>query len=454
MTGNRQRTAAPRGTLLGRTQQQREYKLAHHYLVLHPEEFTSARVSDSDFCAVPYLGELWDRAKSAAPGWTFVDLVKPLEWDTYKGEIDTLTSAEMFSARAQIGQLEAKVIETNAVRSAVIETRGAVQDVIEGKLERDQLMALFERVLQRLRSCGDDRWVSLRDAAHAVARDLLEAQSGKKPLVVEMPLPSLMAAVGGWRRGRVHMIQAITSGHKTTLARMAVEHVASVVGEPAVYISLEDTEQDLAARSIAERSRGKIEVRHLVSGDMPDREGKLQALIRVITEIDNTDPKMLIRHQSLTLSQVVSLLHEAASRGAVLAAIDFFQLIRPDSGGEADTDFWLVAASRLQSAAIQTGMALVLCVQPTQEATKRAMSQNHVLGLGDMRGGSAISQAAYGVLSLGFKLDNDGKRMRDRIYCFVQKWKSASPGQALRFYLDAAHDTIAEWNPPYSKSGD
>ena len=438
------------GILLGETHREREYRLAHHYLVAVPEDYTAARVSEYDFHAVPFLGQMWERAKTAKVGWSHVDLVRLNEWDTYKIQLDRLTSLEMFTQRSRIDHLESQVLEASALRLVVMDTRTAIDGIITGTMEREDMLGVLERGLARLRACGDEHWITLREAAHGVAKEAMEAQKSEQPLTVEMPLPSLDVHLGGWRRGRLHMIQAITSGHKTTLARMAAEHVASNLGQTSAYISLEDTPFDIAARSIASRSKKQLEVGSLVSGNFVDSPDGIRTMVGVISNLDETDPQLIIRHESLTISQCVARLHESASRGAVLAVIDFFQLIRPDSGGDYDQEFWLVAANRLQKAALDTNMALVLCVQPTQEATKRATQTNYMLGLGDMRGGSAIPQAAYGVLSLSFRLDDNGKRCKNELYIAPQKWKSAQTGKAMRFYVDGAFDTISEWDPPYA----
>jgi replicative DNA helicase len=288
----------------------------------------------------------------------------------------------------------------------------------------------------------------LREAAHEAIKNAIDASKGKIELTLPMPWQTLQTALKGWPLGRMVMVMAITSGHKTTLGRKAAEFEAEREGGCSAYISLEDPASHLAARTLAERSMGMTTVGEIMSGDI-GREDKLTSMMDTMERIDKRNPQMMIKHETLTLNQCVSRVYEAARKGAKLVVVDFFQLLKKDDMRMHDVSFWESAANSLQRAALECNVCLVLLVQPTQEGTKRVMQANTCLGPGDIRGGSAIAQAAFGLLVLSFELeevDGELKRIRDRIHIVAQKWKSADVGTTMLFKLDGAYDLIEEWD--------
>lgn len=427
----------------------REIAVANYFLCSYPEKLSSATITSQDFVALPEIGMWWDQALSfEAEGrsWAYLDATHGHGAFTSTGAEtsmgDIVMDAGLTCMPHQMPLFQRQMREARMLRSVALELRNALED-IDGGATTDDVSGRLDRMLGVLREHNTEGWIRLGEASKQVAREYCEALASGVPLTIPMPLQGLQDELDGFPLGTVVMIHAITSGHKTTLARMAAEHAANLKTK-AAYLSLEDSPQHIAARSMSSRSGGAFTVRDLLTAKKG--EEITAGIIEAADEAAKRDVPLWIRHEGMTVTKCVARIYEAASKGCKLVAIDFFQLLEPDGKTGDWTQFWMAAANAIRNAARKTGVCVVLCVQPTQDATRKAEELGRLLGLGDIRGGSSINQAAFGLLTLAFEYTESGQRVPGVIKISVTKWKTGTPGALLTFDLDAAYDLISD--PP------
>lgn len=422
----------------------RELAVANFYLVNNPEQFAKATVYECDFQAHPRIGDWWARAaelnEEDGRVWTLNDLPRAEEW--HSDLLNELIDASTAYIPSHIPLLEAAMRSDSLLREVIGDVGSIPYGVRDGSLDTHDVTEMLARGLAKLRSHDTGGWVRLAEAARKAATDYCDAVSGKIKLTLPLPLQSLQDALGGLPVGKLVMVQAITSGHKTTLVRLMMEHLAWI-DTPTAYITLEDSAEHLAARTIASRGDGSFAVRQIMTGEKLD-DRAMSAFIHAADKVIGKDPPLLIRHEALSLRKCITRIHEAVAKGAKAVGVDFFQLLTPDDPRTPEVAHWARTAQALQAVALELGVPLVVAVQATQEATKKAEDAGRAVGLGDIRGGSAISQAAFGVLSLAFPMDDDGRRVPGKITIIPRKWKTAQTGIPIRCDLLAGQDIIAD----------
>ena len=101
-------------------------------------------------------------------------------------------------------------------------------------------------------------------------------------------------------------------------------------------------------------------------------------------------------------------------------------------------------SNELQATAKRLRVPILATVQPTQAATREQLRSKRPLTKADIRGGSAIAQAAYGVLIFNRVFVEGEDTINPRfIDCVVDKWKHASI-RSIRLRVDPAKDTISD----------
>lgn len=448
----RQAPSATYAAFMTPESREREICVANHFLSVHPEKFPAAVVSEFDFIACPYLGAWWERAReltSDGREWGLVDLPSRADWDASEGgksRVEVVMDAAMRYSPHHIARMQRQLQESAALRTVAMEAQAGITAILGGRATAEDAMSWLDRSLRMLRQSSAEGWIRLSEAAKRAGEDYTRAIESGEPLTLPMPLASLQERLGGWPLAKLIMIQAITSGHKTTLARMAAEHVA-MLGITAAYLTLEDTPQHIAARSLSASSEGFFTVGELLSATKGDRIAS--GIVHAIDKMEKADPPLWIRHESLTVQRCIARIYEAAAKGCKLIVVDFFQLLRgTEKGGDDAATFWANAAQSIQAAALETGACVLLCVQPTQGGSRAAEELGKILGSSDIRGGSAISQAAFALITLAFEYTGDPRRrVKGLIKLCPRKFKTAEAIDPILCRLDAAHDIIADLDP-------
>lgn len=409
-----------------------ERDLLVHVLYLQASPALSFRVEPEQIS--PNHGRFrgpWAAARSAeAKGetWSTVDVVSGDDLDY----LDRAASARVAMSDARIAGSQQTILEHASVQAAVARLDRVRAEARTGDLGHADMLRELHEITGDLEAFGAKGAVHWTDAAREWALEWGREFKDRK--AVPMPLPRMQAAYGGWRQGRLHFISAPTSTHKTTLARMAAVHAADA-GYPSVYWTLEDDNSAIVSRTMAAEVPLFTTDHAAHVGIERLTEGELATTMREIGEQQEKDRPLWLLDRPATSADISGQLRAMKAKyGIRLAVIDYFQLIRPDGRDEGHVDR---CAQAMHDLAKTLGIALIICVQPTQEATKKH-SQGGTLDTGDLRGGSSIGQAAFAVLTLNrvredIKLDRPGGRVvtipKGAIRLIVRKWKGGKRGQ-------------------------
>lgn len=427
--------------------------VAANYLIKNPEDFSKSIITHETFAANLQVGALWERAwtkETAGEKWEWHDLSNYWQFDESDTRSRTGWSPEdlvnilpkVVQSRAWIKAHEERMLEIRAMINLRVEMMNLSEGITSGEIDFQAASAVVAKMASSSLRSSVSTWESISIVSKRLCGQVVEVYEGKAEMTLPMHCRSMQHALGGWRLGRMVMIEAITSGHKTTIARQAAYRLACDHGMPAYVVTIEDPKEDIAARTVAEQSDGGVSVTELMTGKLDQKA--LGSMISTVNDIFDKNAPFFLDHRPLRIGQAVAAIHDAAARGAKMVCLDFFQLLNPDRpGAPKDTSFWEYAAGQLQAAASVAQVALIVTIQPTQEATREALAGTP-LSIGSMRGGSAIAQACFGVLALDFLYDDNKNRITDKINLTPHKWKSARTGATIVMALKAAFDSISD----------
>lgn len=433
------------------SQEAAERSVAAWYLVDKRAALESALVQARDFTAVRGLAGMWERAQALnAEGkreWLYYEL------GPYEQTQDVLGHAPNPGDAAVIARYEEAMVTATAKREA----SRSLQE-LAGKLRGgagvDEAIEALRAIQGRLEARGGTNAKDFHELAGDVAKRWLGGLEEKDIPTIPMPWRTLQRELGGWRRGKVHIILAVTSGHKTTMAREAAVSAAEK-GYRGLYFVLDDRAEDVVQRTLAAKVPG-LTVKMLATGirtveeqsahsgtyerDLTDRE--LVEVVHGMGQVADRDPPLPLRFvdgKKLKLREVLGLCRREAARGLDLVVVDYVQLVQPDEWRTPERQHYQEVAYAMQELAETLDVAVLLPAQTTQEGNKR-FKEGKKLGLGDIRGSVAWSQDAYGVLIL------DGPRPSNpnHITVMVKKWKQARKGIEVTLRVDGSKDTMRD----------
>ena len=327
----------------------------------------------------------------------------------------------------------------------------------------DEVLSAFDEISEAVHDQRPTLEIpTLDDAIRDLAQETVEAAKEGDVRGLPMHLKAMQETLGCWRLGRMHIISAVTSGHKSTLVRGALEHIAEQ-GYPSLLISYEDPNLDFAGRSLVSMEHSKFTTTQIMNADFgapSERPERLGEFIRQVELKRKNKIPMYLWDRTMYADQLISFMHRATRQlGLKAIGIDFLQLIRSEDPRVNTVDHLDRLANRLQIAAKDLGVALIVAAQPTQAATHAATKNNVAIGISDIKGASAISQACFGMLALHFPMtrvetqDNVGgrkhteveyERVEGKIMIIPRKWKSGKLAGAMTFACDGAHDLISD----------
>jgi replicative DNA helicase len=268
--------------------------------------------------------------------------------------------------------------------------------------------------------------------------------------VVPMPLRRLQEIIGGWRRGKLWMVEAITSGHKTTFARMAAWHAAKCGEQPLMW-AMEDSSEQIVQRTWAAEIR-EVDTRTFQMGQKPPvTEDEFAMVLDKLGRNLESDAarRLRIRDEGMPkLSRVLGLCSSEVARGCTMIVLDFFQLIQPDERPLSEEGHWYNCANSLQALAKDLDVPILCTCQPTQSAQRAQLETGKSLTISDIRGAAAISQAAWGILILNAagNSDQDSRawvRNPRKIEIVTAKNKAGPRGDGT-FTVLPEHDLITD----------
>lgn len=386
----------------------------------------------------------WEAAKQAPAGWNAGDLGI---------DLDSRTSlAAIQSSPREIVACEKRITRSWQLRFVRGECRKLTESIDRLEVSTpDEAISEVRRILSDAESGGVCDARTHRETGIALFAAWNAAIREGRERGIPLPHHALRQRLGSLRSGKLYMVGAITSGHKTTFARMCAWYCAKVVGVPALFWSLEDTAEEVSARTIAAEVQ-EADTRTFTADRIPDGlgPGDFERLLQNLGEHLDDEASQRLRYldePQPRLSRVLSRISAEVARGARFVVLDFMQLIRPDGDQTQETQHWFDVSNALAAAAKRLDIPILATVQPTQAATRSHVQHQQPLTLGDLRGGSSIAQSAYGVLLINRVWDEEGRVDRRQVEVEIAKWKSAPPGK-VRFDVTPHRDTLADSNRP------
>jgi replicative DNA helicase len=233
-------------------------------------------------------------------------------------------------ANAAHGVYYARIVREKAtLRNLLDAAEKIIVDVYESP---DEASEIIDRAEQRLlqihdRTLGHDRTHASKDVMLRVLDTLDRRRRGEGTSGLPTGFAALDDVTGGTRPGEVTVLAGRTSMGKTACASNITEHVALVVGEPVLYVSLEMSAEELGERLLASVARvDSHALRRGAYGDI-EEDRIVDASSRISAApltIDDTPTRSLL--------QIASLARRHKRRhGLGLLVLDYLQLIVPDN---------------------------------------------------------------------------------------------------------------------------
>ena len=419
-----------------------EIEVAAHYLVDRLRSVRGSRIQPEHFVADIRLKAAWEEAQrlqEISDDWL------PADIPTLRGKILEELHDKGGRRPPEIQRAEDRMLRTWSVwviRRAAESTVRAIDADDYGTLS--EMTSSLRQAMGEAEAGSASSAESSLDVCRQVVTTFADAWSGKGPSTVPMPLRALHEAVGGWRH-RLHLIGGIGSGHKTTLARMAWSH-AGKVGARALYWTFEDENTDISARDIAAHVAG-FDTKMLATGEGMSRvSGDGQAMMfAALDEYGRRDVLKRLFHIDTpvpTLGQVLGRIRGVAARGLDLVVLDYIQLIMPDTASkDGEYAHWRHVSAALAGLAKELKIAIVATAQITQDATRKAIGDDKAPGMGDLLGGAAVHQNAFGIIMLHRPKYKSGQPKQIQVR--VAKWKSGGTGMTVHG-LSPASDRIED----------
>lgn len=453
--------------LYGRQLYDAELSVASHYMHLPTAPLQESPIRPHHFECIPLLGELWERGLEMEAEGKKAELtafVMDEASGRYFDLVDTITDHVIRrGSTSMIGRLENQIIEAATLRMLRAAVSDIHLDIGDQNMGVDEVLTAFEGLAKRAREQRPELEIqTLGDAIDELAHKTVEAAEEGKIIGLPMPLPTMQDRLGGWRPGRMHIIAGITSGHKSTVLRMSLEHMAAE-GFPTLLVSYEDPNADFAGRSLVAQPGSEFTTTQIMNADFGPEGQRSERLAQFMRQVDSSPSRkipMYVWDKPMLVDELISFLYRATRQHKLRAiGIDFLQLIRANDSRVDVVAHLDQLANRLQGVAKDLNIALLVAAQPTQSATNNATKNNTAIGLSDVKGASAISQACFGLLTLHFPMDRiktessksgmkytdvEYERVPNRIMIVTRKWKSGSVTGAMTFHCDGAHDRITE----------
>lgn len=261
-----------------------------------------------------------------------------------------------------------------------------------------------EHVISTLKDLGESRYsggsvvegIQFGVAYEAAIREERERAANRKPLPI-FGLPTIDAATRQ-EAGTMTVIGAESYLGKTGLMTSAALATARL-GIGAVIVSVEDPLSKIVMRCAAEVSR--ISTRNMVNGSQLDRDEKVRAAQKELARV----PLWGRRLESRTLEGVLALIRWAATKGAKVLYIDYFQSVLMPGGGsqQTNTDRMNEGLYAMMACAAERNLHLVVLSQvKVDENRKRPLSGY------DLGESKKLKDAAANVVMFEF-----GKKKKD-----------------------------------------
>lgn len=407
-----------------------EKAVVGHYLVLRNDHPRSAGLEPAHFMDRKHR-EWWAKALTLDDFSPFDLGMSPWETTEYGGPESIVLASQM--PRLVAGMKKAWAIERVKWAAA-----NAVDDLKFDASRFDEVCATLLATVEEARSGFAAEGRTMAEIISEVADDWDEAVRSGVPQTLPMPIKAMQDALGGWQIGKVVMLGAKSSEHKTSFGRKACDTVAKA-GHTAMYWLMEDEDSDLGQRAVAERVP-QLDTRHLATGTVPkelrDNVGELYEQIKATADAEENRRIIVVDRRAPKLGTIGPEIGRLVAKyGVKFVVLDFAQLIVPDKGGK-NGDWWAHLSAWLHTLAAHYGVAMLVLGQFETQAVRDMAETGRAPRITDMYGGDTWRQNAFGCICMW-------KTGPTRLNFRVDKWKSGANGlEIMNVPVDPAHDRI------------
>jgi replicative DNA helicase len=331
-------------------------------------------------------------------------------------DVDGLAASDRFLAD-DVDEVE-NASRTRALSLAASETLGECDPPVGSAAE------LIERAAGRVSAlqlaAASTAYVRTSAEATNAALDAINAKiTGAYKPGIRTGLADLDAMVSELKPRTLFILAARPSVGKTALAHQIARHAAAA-GFPALFSSLEQSEEELATRAIAATAR--VDGKRLEEGRklQPDEVGRVMEAVDHLRDIGLRYDFQASSHTAMHIATTARRLQ--ADGGLKLVVVDYLQLVEPDDPKLNRNEQLDRITRRLRQMARELDVAVLALSQLNRDSEKGDRRPK----LSDLRESGAIEQHADGVLLLHRPGIPDGDV--DQIELIVAKQRNGPVG--------------------------
>ena len=292
----------------------------------------------------------------------------------------------------------AAIVKDKATLRALIRAGREIQELAQGAGDEDvQLLVVqAQKALQAVDGRADmeefQRW---RDVLGQTIEELgKQMEDERHTLGISSGIQRLDSTISGWQRGMYYLVAARPSVGKTAFALAQCGQAASL-GVKVAMFSLEMTAQAMARRHLA-RSL-EIDLSALTSARFG--RDRMDDIVRVSAETQDWH-FYICQRSDLRIGRLRAEARQLARRvgGLDFIAVDYIQLIAPDTRGRSRNDEITEVSAGLKAMCLELNCSLVALSQLSRDSEK----ERRLPRLSDLRDSGSLEQDADVVIFLSW----------------------------------------------------
>jgi replicative DNA helicase len=360
-----------------------------------------------------YLGELWDAAPTAANAVYYAKIVR----------------------------------DKAVIRNLIHASTEILRDAYDQVQPADELLEGAEKKILDIAEKGVvGQTFTLQDAIHQ-AYDRIDTRAARGPTSVSglatgfLDLDNLTA---GLQNSELIIVAARPSVGKTAYALSMVRNVVVEEGQPALFVSLEQSRVELAERLLCSQARvssHNLRKGHLSGEDMQKIMDAGGVLGRAKLFIDDSPGQGMLRiaANARRLKQ---------RQGIKLVVIDYLQLIEPENRRDPRQEQVAQISRRLKFLAKELNIPVVALAQVNRSSEDR---QDHRPRLADLRESGSIEQDADTVMILHRPELHEPGQHEGVVEVIVAKQRNGPTGEVTLTFLKQymRYENYAVGLPPF-----
>lgn len=313
-----------------------------------------------------------------------------------------------------------KMLNQFLARRMAIKAAAAMSEAAYEQMEIDELVGAISGPITAIHdTLGDVKPpTSTKSLVRASLQRYLDRANGKAtPMGIETGIFEIDSALKGLHAGRMWVIGAYPSGGKSVLAGQVVINIATN-GTPAVFVTLEMSEDDLMDRMMIQAAKAKavIFTDPKAYAEETGHNGPTEGVRRLIEKAAEKilqSPLAIRRPSNRTLSAVVATIRRACREmGAKVAVVDYVQLITAKATSKEQEVSEISHA--FQELAKELGIALIVLTQLNAE--------------GDTKHGRVIEEDADAFLQIVQEMDKKKDNFKQWQHILIAKDRHYSKG--------------------------